>query len=83
MRSQTQVIIIAVELRVMSPTGYILIHSLQLQVATLEEVIHAHGRHIQEAVVTGTVTVEEVVARGHLNTGSHKITARHLLTSQH
>ena len=66
MGSEAEVVVVAVELRVVSPTGYILIHCLQFQVASSEKVIHTYSRHIQETVVIRTVTIEDIVACGKL-----------------
>ena len=62
----------------MPAAAHKLVHGLQLEVAAPEEVVQAHGRHIEESVGVHAVAVEEVVAGCQLEAGSHEVTALHV-----
>ena len=75
MGCQSQVVVVAVQLCVVAGTSDKLIHGLQLQVASFEEIVHPYGRHVQETVFVCSVTVEQVIAQRCLHAGSDEVTA--------
>ena len=46
MSGQAQVVVVAVELRVVSLATCVLVHGLQFEVATLEEVVKSHAARV-------------------------------------
>ena len=62
----------------MSLATSVLVHGLQFEVATLEEVVKSHGRHVEETVLARAVAVHKVVACSHLQARCHKVAALHI-----
>ena len=63
MSGQAEVVVVSVELRSMATTSNILVHGLQLQITLLEKVVEPYGRHIEQTVLSSTVTIEQVVTQ--------------------
>ena len=61
MGCQTEVVVIAVELRLMPYPAYKLIHGLQFEIAFGYEIVDSYRRHVKESRGIHTVTVEKIV----------------------
>ena len=64
MHRQTEIIIIAIKLRLMPCPADKLIHRLEFQIASLEEIVKTNRRHVEETILIHTIPVEKIVA-GH------------------
>ena len=78
MHGQSQIVVVSIQLGVVPRPSDELIHGLELQVASREEIVEAYGRHIQETVRVHPVTVEEVVTSRYLPFGRDEIAALHI-----
>lgn len=75
MHRQTEVVVIAVELRLVSYSAYKLIHGLQFEIALGYEIVYSYRRHVKEAGGIHTVTVEEIVSCRQLQIPQDEVSA--------
>ena len=62
MRAQPEVVVVAVQLRLVAVATRKLIHGREFEVALVHVVVHHGSWHVEDAVLFGAVAVEEVVA---------------------
>ena len=70
----TEVVVVAIELRFVLPAACVLIHGRELQPRAGEEIVEAEGGRIERAVEVRAVAIEEIIARGDLQLGRGEIT---------
>lgn len=55
MGGKSEVVVVAVELCLVSCSSRELVHCLQFQSCSLDEIVEAHGRHVQQSVLAASV----------------------------
>ena len=70
--TDTEVVDVAVELRLVTCTTDVLIHGRELDIGFGDEVINGSSGHIQNTVFACAVTIEEIVAQTQLQLTMNK-----------
>src|SRR5574344_1269657 len=65
----------------MARSSDILVHGLQFEVASLEEIVDAYCGHIEQTIFACAIAVEEVVPKGCLKSRGYEVTSLYI-TSQ-
>ena len=73
MGTDTEVVKVAIQLCGMTCTSCILVHSSEFDIGLRNEVVHADSRHIQDTILTSTVTIEEVITQTELHLPMHEV----------
>ena len=73
MCAQPQVVVVAIQLRLVSIPTRKLIHRREFQVAFVDVVVHHSSRHVQETVFARAVAVKEIVAQTSLQASGKEV----------
>lgn len=80
MHRQTKVIVVSIQLGRMACPADKLIHRLEFQVASLEEIVETNRRHVEETILIDAITIEEIITGSRLQTIQHEITSLYVTT---